>query len=79
MRNIPTTAPGTVGVQVSPGPGGGLFLSLHVSSGYLMVLLTSQEAHAVAQTMSSLLTSHREPEPPQSGADASPSTPRPPR
>lgn len=78
-RLIPTSAPGSVGLEVAPGDGGGLLLSVHTPSGYLTLRLTSQEAHQALQTMSTLLMSHRESNASQSGLGAPAYPPRLPR
>jgi len=76
---LPTSQPGTVGLEVTTGPGGGLWLSIHLPTGYLSVLLTSKEAHRAAQTMTTLLMSHRESNASQSGVNAPPFPARTPR
>jgi len=76
---LPTSQPGSVGLEVVPGPGGGLFLSVHTSHGYLTVLLTSQEAHRASEIILTHLMSPRESNASPSGLSGPPFHPRPPR
>lgn len=71
MPLIPTRAPGSVGLEVSRGPDGGLYVSVHVPGGYLEALLTRQEASWLHDYVHTLLMSQCEPTPAPSGSQAS--------
>lgn len=60
MALLSTTQPGSVGLDVRPGTGGGLSVTLCLTAGSVTILLTSQEAYRLAGIVSTLLMSHRE-------------------